>query len=640
METPSLQYPATWLTYRQFLAHSPKKNLALLYKEKTSKEGLVRGTELVEELCSLWEDQPPSPSNYTDQEKLLIGNIYMSGSLGLTEASLSGLLHDKNPQEMQELLRRLEKDQLIYTRKGESFVFYGFRDLWTLWCPPWLTLPGNKQAKADKITLVSHKDFFIRHFINFLNRCCKGQIRVTKQGQIQRRTLLYFQEKCTYSEQIFPDSGAEELLLYIRLAQQAGLIVASDDLYKTTPQFELLYAQNSQQLFNRLLEIWVYNASPERVPFLLWLQQNPGLFVPLNEWKNILYAFVESSYSNKPSSGNFSPSSPDWLKNSSPNSPYTSWDDLPSLLRELWHTGLIDFTIHQRKITGFQVQAHIPDPPLLQKFTADYTLYLSPNAPLTSLLLAEGCGIPLGDEVITQYRLTKESLLSGLNNKIQPDLLQKWLESIGTSTSTLQTVSEWIHSYTRTHLYAQVTLLEIRDPALYHELDNWEAFKKCVAHSFPHSAFAIPTPNIPQIKELLASLHIHPGYTDTRIELPVEPISPPEIPAVLSSPAKLGEITLFAQEGVRVLPGRVRSSESTQAPPPSDLEKKRLVEYSLLTEKMLEVQLIQKKEETLWIRPIHLLQSGASPKIIGTDVKNGQRCEVFLNQISSLKVIE
>lgn len=612
----------------------------------------MRGSTLLDELEEKWKENPPNLKLWNPSQIVLLQAVYLAGSRGLSESIASQLLSDHSPEQLQDFLRSAEREQVIYARKGSEFRFYGFSDFITLWWPADDNRFDRKKLEASG-SLISFQPYTLRHIIYILAQSAQGQMKLTRQGQYHRRSVQIYTEACPKIISHFPESIEYEFSFFMRIARNLKLLEAKDLKVNLAKTAELTLHESHHQFYNKIITWWSQKYRTGVGAILEWLNQNSHRFYDIETLQYVVHSHCND----------FSiPPLPSASKKKG-----LLWHQLSPVIQEMWLLGLVDFAMQEQRIMGFTVSnmsiSQSEESPA--RLTPDFTLFLSPSVQPLSMYWAECIATRTSDEIVVPYRLSRETMLKGLAAGIPVEALLSWIAPMCSQPSTYQVIREWSESFTKTEVLKGITLLRVTDKDLWEELFRWPEFKTIITTELPYSGFIIPDDAIVKARELLSSIHLYPavrqvaeklvaGQDDSwdgeEKEIPqstantnTPPPSNTLIETSIATPpidTEVSEITLYTQSASLISLPSKKAVSSDASTTQSDLEKKRLLEYAIVAEKMVEVSWEVRREPSIWVRPIHLLQGGGIPKVIGTDVQTGRRWEGSIDKMRFIKVIE
>lgn len=610
--------PPPWYSFDLFLENCPRKYLGQLHAKITGQKGLVQSKEMIEQLNLHHTQNSPNKSQFSAEDAACIEALYLRGAYGISESGFSRLLPHLNPSQIQEKIRGWEGQQLLYARKG--LTFFGFRDLLDKWAPQ-----GN--PPPTPVEKISFQDFLIKHLMVFLAMVKNQQVKLTQKGELHRKFLVDYFHSCHYINHLIKSARVPELEFILNYCTENKLIVPSQGQYTLTETGHLITGLTWSELEHKILDWWGEKRFPGAHQLIRWIHSQPHHHFELEPFEYWLIPFQKTPFSVG--------------ENHKEKKGKGSWEGCSPLLQEMWLLGLLDFSISQGKITGILTRGPYGSD-LKTYVTGDFMMYLPiPTRPRYLFLAAALC-LSVKDDRISQYRITRESLLLGIENGLDPQECWEFFLAQGDG-PVLNSVKEWLESVTQIEIFNQTTLLKIKDSTLLQELENWSEFQSYVWEKIPQYGYRILPQHENTIRELLSRLNYFPQkHSIPNIPSPLPDMgteAPFTRPGELDESEEVGEVTIYHWgPEIRTLPNT--SAKAVKSEIQTELEIKRILELAILTEKMIEVCLHDSTKEKKWYRPIHLLKNTAVPKLIATDVQSGQRWETQLEKIFRVKLLD
>ncbi len=621
------------LGIKNYLEEGPKSWLAKLHKKHQKIKGLVQGSKVLSDMESWALDEErlsQSLEELTEIESGLLGEIYFSEERGVLESDLYSNSRERDPAQLSQQLHSLEEKMLIYSRKGDNYSFHGFRELFI----PVLeqTLPKNAGFGIKAEGLFSHQNFTIPHLIHFMASAYLGRLKCTQKGELNRRSILMLRDNFTASQNISPQISQLELDMYFQFClDKQFLLDGGDRLFLSKEGLE--YCSLEYQEINQSLVEW-------------WLRRRM-----CNSRK--IFEILESQY---PEGTLLTDLAALW-KCYSPLKTATvaygtkegfSWENLPDVLKELYVLGGVEFQLQRAKIhlakfnTQFLKEHVAPQTEESLSYSLpNFEVLLSNEAPPHRRFQLESLAQKQNDEAMCSYRLSKESVVEGLKSGISEEVFLELMDWLGFNDQTRESLKEWSASYTSSE-FQELLVLRIKDKEKWKLLSQLPPFLKLTEEAIEGYGFVINPFRKDEVQSFLSQFGLSPGDPQ-RKETQTGLIKiKPENPRSFSSDFSRGEIQFHSNEKGRFFnrqqsPSKKYSSQSKSA---SNINFSRMVEYAIVTDKKVEISIINGDIRRILIRPLRIIHEDSQPKIIGTEVQSGMRSEYSLEDISSLRVIE
>ncbi len=622
------------LCLNEYLKSASKKHLATLNHLLFKSKGIIKGQVVFQNILNWARDKQRLKSllaTLSPEAIDLLTLIYCGENFGLKETDFMALQKIHPLENLLSARQKLLKELLIYEVKADNSVYYGFDDLFDLiyetlisksFCP----VKGNA-------TWSSYKHFLYAHFLHLMSQIQKGAVKFSSNGEINRRSEILLQERFSFGQSYSISIPNIELNLLLQFLSDRGFIKLNEKTVFLSPDGDLFTRQKKWQIEQEIF-IWWYNnrmMSKSRL-----IKKTATLFpegLNVEPLHNILNLFSRNQ--NQLSI----------LDNK--KKPALTWDQLSSALQELWLLGLAQFDFQKGKIQSVRLQT-LPDIENIKNdlsgsevstaiFTPNFEVLIPVDLENPWHYMLELALDKIGDDHISTYRISKESLIMGLKSGLNINDFISLINLTSGGKTLSREIKEWAACYTMCCFKTRL-ILSIKDKNRIIELAQLPQISSLVDEIIPQYGFIISAHNKLRVLEVLQQFGLIPQDEDIQNRDLCTPLTQPT--NLIDFKSRPGGNTVF--KGLNAYTSHVSiagSRYSASGQTPTLTEKLRLLEYAILDEKNVEMCYANEKRRRVIFRPIHLLKNQVPVKAIGTEVATGFRDEFSINDVTSIRII-
>ncbi|MFC1585235.1 hypothetical protein ACFL5V_06795 [Fibrobacterota bacterium] len=629
------------ITLREFLEEAPRKVISRIFRKQYPNSGLVKGSRAIESMHAWAADGDRVRRVFAqlgNTERKIVTLVYLSENRGLSEAEFYCAFPDLKAEELSRMIHGLAREFLIYFRKNEKFTFHGFKDLMDV------VIDFSSFGTTEPVPegeWVSYRHFLSSHFIHFLSRVRLGRINITRKGEIHRRDIQALKEQFSFGKGVSSAVGKREIWMFYHFLIQEDCLLEHDTILRLSQNGIDLTNMNTVNVEHKLFKWWHKNRwcgaaagleklarafcrgiEIERLADLIWFYSGP-LAGTIGREKTYL----------------------DYAEG-------LTWEQLPGVIQELWLFGLVAFFIRKGRINRARFHPDYANQFLLKMHEENgeapsnpvslpnFETLLPPRTRTSIRYKVEMTAERLNDDNMTHYRFTKASVIGGLQAGLDYQDFIQLIQWLNFDSGNRQILTEWASCY-QSSTFMDALILKMEDKQRFHELVAIPQFIELVREIIPDYGFILPRQNREPVREFLHQFGLFPGELEHKIS--AGPVTLQEgTEKAFSSSLPCGQV-LYAFEDEENLfygkgGGKGRYVSTSTAP--SMVEKVRIIEYALITEKEVELSFMGTVPRRVLARPLHLIKDRGPVRIIATEITSGHRNEYDIEKATSLRVIE
>jgi hypothetical protein len=630
------------LTLLDFLEKAPRKIISRLYRNRNPGTGLVRGKDAVKTVyqeTGKTEKISEVLAKLQQWKKSILAAVYLSENRGLSENEFYHIGGQGNMEEMSRFLHMLENNLLVYFRKSDEYTVHGFREF----IHPVLdkTLPPADTESDDPGEWMGCRYFLSSHLMHFLGQVSLEKVKVTQKGEMHRKNRLALKDSFSFGNSLSSALGRGEVEFLFQFLLDEDCLLEHNGCLLLADKGESLARKDTIKVERAVFCWWHDRRMCSAAAALEKLSATYAPGIRIEKLCNLLW-FYSGPAGLTLSHSPYHPESARGL----------TWEQLPVVIREMWYLGILHLFFQRGKIFSARFDNDYTRQLLSNTHSnsagscepislPNFETLLPPDTPTRQRYLVELLAEKLNDENLTRYRFTKESVIAGLQTGLDYRLLQETVQWLNLDSSSRRILEEWAACY-QSSSFLDVLVLKITESRRLHELKTMPQFLELTREIIPGFGFIIPRRNKNAVRDFLHQFDLFPGDKDaSRIHaLPFVPEK--EHMRDISSRLEYGPVQYLTNGASSMvtshtnLKGRYASAPKN----PSLLEKSKIVEYAVLTEKKVELSFVEKDRRRILIRPLHIIKKEGPVKVIATEIQTGHRNQYILDEVTSLRVIE
>lgn len=316
-----------------------------------------------------------------------------------------------------------------------------------------------------------------------------------------------------------------------------------------------------------------------------------------------------------------------------------TWANLPELLRQALAIGLLDADVHGASLEHAWPHQEVHHPPVERSWwcTSDFQLFLAPGASLTLHRSAAFLGQCESSDLVSRYRIARDTFLAGAAVPCWGPRLPALLEELQPPQAVAFQLEEWLASR-RACLFDSVRILRVNDPRRHLELASLEPFKALIRETIPGWGFLVDPEQEAQLRRLLTSL----GYDPPGDPSEVAPAlwNAPDLSPALDEDAPEWSWPRLGGAPRKTIPGsasRYAGGGLKELDFPDCL---RLAEYAALTDHEIEVVLKAQPQRVIRLKPLRIDRRREPATLEANLASTGERRDIALESIRKIGLVE
>lgn len=594
---------------QQLLDQAPPEDVAALHAARMGREGLLQRSRIRDEVAA-WLLDPsrlPGVLDRSPETEFVARAIHLAGPCGIQD--------DAFPSSFGDVLETLASEFVIVLDDADPARWHPLLDLTPAIAASW---SASSEARPRPQGRKSGARTFLEGVASLSAAIDSGKARLNRDGSLNRRDRPVLRDRFVHL------SGFGEAALDRALDLALDLLVEHD----------LLRQKDGHLETSSKLDAWLDASDQDPMSAVSWWERRH----PAGEG-------LRSLLDRRGDDGLPARAAIELFRRregilSSEVQPAT-WANLPDSLKQALAVGFLEADGTDAQLEHVWTGA-VMAPPRSERpwwCTSDFQLFLAPDASLRLHRAAEFMGLRESSELVSRYRIVRDSLLAGAASPSWGPRIPSLLDSLAPPRAVAFQLEEWLASR-RACLFDSVRVLRVPDPRRHGELAALDSFQALVREIIPGWGFVLDPVDEPQLRKLLASL----GYDPPADILDVEPSAwaspePCLLPPLESDPPawrwpRLGAAVrrTFAGSGSRY---------ATGAPKELDMpDLVRLVEYAALTDCEVEVVLKAQPQRSLRLRPRRIDRRKEPASMEACLSSSGERRDLPLDSIRKIALIE
>ncbi len=626
-----------------FLASAPKPHVSKLYRRDNPDAGLISGTKVSAAVLVRALD-PKRISEVLEalepEGRRLLLAIYASEERGMLESELVRGC-EGGAAAAGYWLGVFEFELLALRRDGEHRSYHGFREFASTLLPRLLEEFAPAAEAPAQTAWISNASHGASHICHFLARAARGDLRLTQNGELHRKSLQDLARGFGTGEMLSSSVAEEETVFLFRFAADCDLLVEDNGLLRLSPLAAEWLEDGGEELSRRLRDWWLRRRSR-------------GLSRLLDALSDSTDRTIDKSAAGKPQSpargiAGLTPVFAvyeGWDKaRAKSTTELTTWENLPRLLRELWLVGGAEFAMSRGRIRWVRVMDEAERTGLTSSTTEaarglpNFEALVPMGIPLNRLFQIELLAVRENDERVTRYRFTKDSVLAGLRSGLGTDLLEEVAGWLGFEVPARRVLGEWAASYASA-VFREVFVLRVRDAGRFADLEAFPQFMELITETIPGYGFVLPRSARDRARELLRVFDLLPGdEVEPTSTTGRRPVTGEAADAAWSLPVfSHGEAVYRHVQPVRREEAADRERERG-AREDTPAQRLRSLENAIAAQRSVEFN-YGSGTVRLKVQPLHVLRNRDPMKLIAVDMASGHRNEYALDQMQAVRVGE
>ncbi len=614
-------------TLTDFLASAPKPHLAKLFRRDNPDAGLVAGGMVAEAVRAHALD-PKRIAAVLDAlepsgRRLLMG-IYASEERGMLETELARACEEGAPAAAH-YLALLEYELLVARREGEHRSYHGFREAVSLVLPRLLEEFAPAEEAPPQAAWISNASHVVSHFCHFLARVGRGDLKLTQNGELHRKSLMELARGFGSGAMLSPVTAEEEAGFLFRFAIDSDLLLEEEGLLRLSPSAAEWLEDGGEEVVRRLRGWWQRKRVRGLSRLLGILAADSGAARGVMNLAP-LFSVYEG-----------------WDKmRARPRSELQTWENLPRLLRELWILGGIEFAMQRGRVRWARVP--LDGDAALDSAAATESARGLPNfealvpagVPLGRLFQIELLAVRENDERMTRYRFTKDSVVAGLRAGVAVVSLEELAAWLGFEEPARRVLAEWAATYASA-VFREVFVLRVRDAVRFSELEAFPRFMDLVVEVIPGYGFVMSRGAREAARELLQAFDLQPG-DEAASPGSRRPVSAPEGDPSWSLPVFSHGETAYRHAAPARKPAVSALAKEEREKAETPVHRLRSLEGAIAAQRSVEF-VYASGTARIRVQPLHVLRNREPMKLIAVDLASGHRNEYVIDQVAALKVV-
>ena len=492
------------ISFATFIQQSPKNYLNNLHKQLFDKKGLIKNAEIIDDISS-WhmnEDRLDNLfSSMSQEQKSVLAYVYASGTKGVSIVQLTKFCNFK-ADETNYIVDYLCWHQLVYRAKSNNSYLFGFSDLMPKMQHQ--TFPLEKEEDAQEHpSWVNYQNFFGYHLFSFCSEIQSQKPKLTNAGELNKRFYNQIAQRFGFSHQLSTSITTDEMELIFTFLLKKELIHQINSIVYLTPNFFSFIKKNTEDLKKEILDWWVRWRFPNNTKTLkLFFKTLQKHNLHVNQACDLFWVYDSYRY-----------------KNYDPNESGKTWEDLPTILKEMWLIGLIEFANQNGLIKSIRFtetadkyfsKSESVSAPAQIFSTHDFEVFFPIQNFGADQFYLELISSALNDEVIIKYKLEKDKLLSGLNCGIDTQNFISVIDVLNLPDTIYANVKEWLSEHLDSEIL-DVKILKIHDQTKLSDLSEFPTFTELVKEVIPEYGFIFDAENEEKIREFLSHFNLKPA---------------------------------------------------------------------------------------------------------------------------------
>lgn len=594
---------------QQLLDQAPPEEVAALHAARMGREGLLQRSRIREEVAAWLVDPSRLPSilGRSSEAESVARAIHLAGPRGIPD--------DAIPAASEEALETLASEFVIVLDDADPASWHPLLDLTPAIVASW-SAPFEARARPQGRKCGART--FLEGVASLSAAIDSGKARLNRDGSLNRRDRPVLRDRFVHLA-CFGEAAMDRALdLALDLLAENDLLRQRDGHLETSPK----------------LDEWLETSDRDPTCAVSWWERRHPAGDGL---RSMLDLRGEEGLPAQAAIELFRRREGSLSDTASPS----SWADLPDSLKQAIAIGFLEADATDAHLdhvwTGI-----VMTPPRSERpwwCTSDFQLFLAPDSPLLLHRAAEFMGQRESSELVSRYRIVRDSLLAGAASPCWGPRLPSLLEDLAPPRAVAFQLEEWLASR-RACLFDTVRVLRVQDPRRHRELAALDSFQSLVREIIPGWGFVLDSADEPQLRKLLGSLGYDPPTDAPQAEASAWTSPEPCLHPLLETEQPSWRWPRLGS-GVRRPSAGSGSRYATGVPKELDLpDLVRLVEYAALTDCEIEVVLKSQPQRSLRLRPRRIDRRKEPASMEACLSSSGERRDLPLDSIRRIALIE